>query len=418
MPVFIANYTTPQGVSKEVRVTAASMALAKRDLRRSGKITTSIIPQPTSSKPAKKATATRTDLGQRLSKLLESRPGVREKSLFSNKMAALIDAGVPIVRGLEMMATQQKQALFKRALTDICVQVNQGTTLGSAMRRWPMVFDRLMVSMVEAGEAGGVLDETLRRLAKLQEDIAKLQNQIKGALGYPVAVLFIAIAVFLGMTIFIIPQFADIFKSLGAELPFFTQMLVDLSGLLRSPEYVIPALAVIALAIFLFSRYYASPVGRMGVDRFLLKIPLFGDLILKSATAQFCRTYSALSRAGVPILQALEILKQTSGNAAVQEALDRARNDVQEGVSLSKSLLSKQIFPDMALSMLAIGEETGEMDAMLSKVADFYEEEVSLIVKNLTAMLEPAMIVLVGGIVGSILVAMYLPMFSVFQHIN
>jgi type IV pilus assembly protein PilC len=418
MPVFIANYTTPQGVSKEVRVTAASMALAKRDLRRSGKITTSIIPQPTSSKPEKKAIATRTDLGQRLSKLLESRPGVREKSLFSNKMAALIDAGVPIVRGLEMMATQQKQPLFKRALTDICVQVNQGTTLGSAMRRWPMVFDRLMVSMVEAGEAGGVLDETLRRLAKLQEDIAKLQNQIKGALGYPVAVLFIAIAVFLGMTIFIIPQFADIFKSLGAELPFFTQMLVDLSGLLRSPEYVIPALAVIALAIFLFSRYYASPVGRMGVDRFLLKIPLFGDLILKSATAQFCRTYSALSRAGVPILQALEILKQTSGNAAVQEALDRARNDVQEGVSLSKSLLSKQIFPDMALSMLAIGEETGEMDAMLSKVADFYEEEVSLIVKNLTAMLEPAMIVLVGGIVGSILVAMYLPMFSVFQHIN
>jgi type IV pilus assembly protein PilC len=418
MPVFIANYTTPQGESKEVRVTAASMALAKRDLRRSGKITTSIIPQPTSSKPAKKATATRTDLGQRLSKLLESRPGVREKSLFSNKMAALIDAGVPIVRGLEMMATQQKQALFKRALTDICVQVNQGTTLGSAMRRWPMVFDRLMISMVEAGEAGGVLDETLRRLAKLQEDIAKLQNQIKGALGYPVAVLFIAIAVFLGMTIFIIPQFADIFKSLGAELPFFTQMLVDLSGLLRSPEYVIPALAVIALAIFLFSRYYASPLGRMGVDRFLLKIPLFGDLILKSATAQFCRTYSALSRAGVPILQALEILKQTSGNAAVQEALDRARNDVQEGVSLSKSLLSKQIFPDMALSMLAIGEETGEMDAMLSKVADFYEDEVSLIVKNLTAMLEPAMIVLVGGIVGSILVAMYLPMFSVFQHIN
>ena len=255
-------------------------------------------------------------------------------------------------------------------------------------------------------------------LAKLQEDVAKLQNQIKGALGYPVAVLFIAIAVFLGMTIFIIPQFADIFKSLGAELPFFTQMLVDLSGLLRSPEYVIPALAVIALAIFLFSRYYASPVGRMGVDRFLLKIPLFGDLILKSATAQFCRTYSGLSRAGVPILQALEILRQTSGNAAVQEALDRARNDVQEGVSLSKSLLSKQIFPDMALSMLAIGEETGEMDAMLSKVADFYEEEVSLIVKNLTAMLEPAMIVLVGGIVGSILVAMYLPMFSVFQHIN
>jgi len=417
MPVFIANYTNRQGETKEVHVTAASMALAKRDLRRSGKIATSIVPQPTNSKPTK-AKAPRTDLGQSLSKMLEKRPGVRDKALFSNKMAALIDAGVPIVRSLEMLASQQTQPLFKRALTAICIEVNQGTTLGSAMRRWPMVFDRLMVSMVEAGEAGGVLDETLRRLAKLQEDVAKLQNQIKGALGYPVAVLFIAIAVFLGMTIFIIPQFADIFKSLGAELPTFTQMLVDLSGFLRSPEYMLPIIAVIALAIFLFSRYYATPVGRMGVDRILLKIPLFGDLILKSATAQFCRTYSALSRAGVPILQALEILKQTSGNAAVQEALDRARNDVQEGISLSKSLLSKQIFPDMALSMLAIGEETGEMDAMLSKVADFYEEEVGLIVKNLTAMLEPAMIVLVGGIVGAILVAMYLPMFSVFQNIS
>jgi len=417
MPVFIANYTNRQGETKEVHVTAASMALAKRDLRRSGKIATSIVPQPTSSKPTK-AKAPRTDLGQSLSKMLEKRPGVRDKALFSNKMAALIDAGVPIVRSLEMLASQQTQPLFKRALTAICIEVNQGTTLGSAMRRWPMVFDRLMVSMVEAGEAGGVLDETLRRLAKLQEDVAKLQNQIKGALGYPVAVLFIAIAVFLGMTIFIIPQFADIFKSLGAELPAFTQMLVDLSGFLRSPEYMLPVIAIIALAVFLFSRYYATPVGRMGVDRALLKIPLFGDLILKSATAQFCRTYSALSRAGVPILQALEILKQTSGNAAVQEALDRAKNDVQEGISLSKSLLSKQIFPDMALSMLAIGEETGEMDAMLSKVADFYEEEVGLIVKNLTAMLEPAMIVLVGGIVGAILVAMYLPMFSVFQNIS
>jgi len=417
MPVFIANYTNRQGETKEVHVTAASMALAKRDLRRSGKIATSIVPQPTSSKPTN-AKARRTDLGQSLSKMLEKRPGVRDKALFSNKMAALIDAGVPIVRSLEMLASQQTQPLFKRALTAICIEVNQGTTLGSAMRRWPMVFDRLMVSMVEAGEAGGVLDETLRRLAKLQEDVAKLQNQIKGALGYPVAVLFIAIAVFLGMTIFIIPQFADIFKSLGAELPAFTQMLVDLSGFLRSPEYMLPVIAIIALAVFLFSRYYATPVGRMGVDRVLLKIPLFGDLILKSATAQFCRTYSALSRAGVPILQALEILKQTSGNAAVQEALDRARNDVQEGISLSKSLLSKQIFPDMALSMLAIGEETGEMDTMLSKVADFYEEEVGLIVKNLTAMLEPAMIVLVGGIVGAILVAMYLPMFSVFQNIS
>jgi type IV pilus assembly protein PilC len=417
MPIFIANYTTLQGESKEVRITAASMALAKRDLRRSGKIPTAIVPQSTGGKPTQARAAALSDLGQSISKLLEKRPGVRDKALFSNKMAALIDAGVPIVRSLEMLASQQTQPLFKRALTAIYIEVNQGTTLGSAMRRWPTVFDRLMVSMVEAGEAGGVLDETLRRLAKLQEDVAKMQNQIKGALGYPVTVLFIAIAVFLGMTILIIPQFADIFKSLGADLPAFTQMLVDLSGLLRS-SFSIYAVLTIATGIYFFSRYYNTPTGRMSVDKFVLKIPLFGDLILKSATAQFCRTYSALSRAGVPILQALEILKQTSDNAAVQEALEKARNDVQEGISLSKSLMSKQIFPDMALSMLSIGEETGEMDNMLSKVADFYEEEVSLIVKNLTAMLEPAMIVLVGGIVGSILVAMYLPMFGVFQNIS
>ena len=417
MPVFIANYTTLQGESKEVRITAASMALAKRDLRRSGKIPNAIVPQSTGGKPTQARAAALSDLGQSISKLLEKRPGVRDKALFSNKMAALIDAGVPIVRSLEMLASQQTQPLFKRALTAIYIEVNQGTNLGTAMRRWPTVFDRLMVSMVEAGEAGGVLDETLRRLAKLQEDVAKMQNQIKGALGYPVTVLFIAIGVFLGMTIFIIPQFADIFKSLGADLPAFTQMLVDLSGLLRS-SFSIYAVLTIATGIYFFSRYYNTPTGRMSVDKFVLKIPLFGDLILKSATAQFCRTYSALSRAGVPILQALEILKQTSDNAAVQEALEKARNDVQEGISLSKSLMSKQIFPDMALSMLSIGEETGEMDTMLSKVADFYEEEVSLIVKNLTAMLEPAMIVLVGGIVGSILVAMYLPMFGVFQNIS
>ena len=416
MPVFIAKYTSRQGENKEVRITAASMAIAKQNMRRSGKIPTSIVPQTISSTPTRRQ-APSINLGETFSKMLEKRPGVRDKALFSNKLAALIDAGVPIVRGLEMLANQQKQPLFKRSLTAICEDVNQGNTLGSAMRRWPMVFDRLMISMVDAGETGGVLDETLRRLAKLQEDISKLQNQIKGALGYPITVLVIAILVFLGMTVFIIPQFAEIFKSIGAEIPEFTQMLMDLSSLLRSP-FSIWAILIIILAVYLFSRYYSTPLGRMSIDRYLLAIPLFGDLILKTATAQFCRTYSALSRAGVPILQTLDILKETSGNAVIKDVLGKVKNDVQEGVSLSKSLQTKRVFPDMAVSMMAIGEETGAMDSMLSKVADFYEEEVALIVKNITSMLEPAMIVFVGGIVGSILVAMYLPMFGVFQHIN
>jgi type IV pilus assembly protein PilC len=285
------------------------------------------------------------------------------------------------------------------------------------MRRWPQVFDRLTIAMVEAGETGGVLDESLKRLAKLLEDNAKLQNQIKGALGYPVAVLVIAIAVFLGMTIFIIPTFAGIFDDLGAELPWFTQMMVDFSNLLRSP-FSILLVAVLAALVFLFVRFYSTQAGRLKVDGMVLKIPLFGDLIQKTTTAQFCRTFSSLTRAGVPILLSLEIVKEITSNAVMSKAISQSREDVVQGVPLSIALGRLDVFPELAISMLSIGEETGEMDAMLSKVADFYEDEVESAVKALTSMLEPAMIVLVGGIVASILVAMYLPMFSVFENIR
>jgi type IV pilus assembly protein PilC len=271
--------------------------------------------------------------------------------------------------------------------------------------------------MVEAGETGGVLDESLKRLAKLLEDNAKLQNQIKGALGYPVAVLVIAIAVFLGMTIFIIPTFAGIFDDLGAELPWFTQMMVDFSNLLRSP-FSILLVAVLAALVFLFVRFYSTQAGRLKVDGMVLKIPLFGDLIQKTTTAQFCRTFSSLTRAGVPILLSLEIVKEITSNAVMSKAISQSREDVVQGVPLSIALGRLDVFPELAISMLSIGEETGEMDAMLSKVADFYEDEVESAVKALTSMLEPAMIVLVGGIVASILVAMYLPMFSVFENIR
>jgi type IV pilus assembly protein PilC len=285
------------------------------------------------------------------------------------------------------------------------------------MRRWPKVFDQLTIAMVEAGETGGVLDETLRRLAKLLEGNAKLQNQIKGAMGYPVAVLVIAVLVFLGMTIFLIPTFAGIFEDLGAELPLFTQLMVDLSKVLRSSFSVLLGGGIL-VGGWLFSRYYATPVGRRKVDALLLKLPLFGDLLQKTATAQFCRTFSSLTRAGVPILLSLEIVQETAGNSVIGDAIVDSRRDVQEGIPLSVALSRKQVFPDLALSMLAIGEETGQMDAMLSKVADFYEDEVEAAVKALTSMLEPAMIVIVGGIVGSILLAMYLPMFSIFDQIK
>jgi len=260
------------------------------------------------------------------------------------------------------------------------------------------------------------LDEALQRLAKLLEDTAKLQNQIRGALGYPITVLIVAILVFFGMTIFLIPTFAEIFKDLGAELPAFTQLLLNLSSLMRSSASIF-FIGAILLLIWILSQFYATSNGRRTIDRLILKIPLFGNLILISATAQFCRIFSSLSRAGVPILLTMEISSQTAGNSIISDAILDSRDMVREGVLLSEALIRHKVLPEMALNMLAIGEETGELDKMLSKVADFYEDEVETTVKALTSMLEPAMIIIVGGIVGSILIAMYLPMFSVFENI-
>ena len=352
-----------------------------------------------------------------LDSLFEKKVSVKEKALFANKLSAMVDAGVPIMRGLDLMRRQQKSALFRKALNAMTEEVNQGGSLGSSMRRWPKVFDNLSIAMVEAGEAGGVLDETLKRLAKLLEENARLQNQVKGAMGYPVTVLAIAIAVFLGMTIFLIPTFAEIFDQLGAELPLFTQLMLNLSKLLRS-TFSIFLVGGIITGAYMFSQYYATPAGRRQVDGMMLKLPIFGDILQKTASAQFCRTMSSLSKAGVPILMSLEILHDTTTNSVVGDAINNSRNDISEGVPLSTALGMKRVFPDMMVSMLAIGEETGEMDAMLSKVADFYEDEVSTAVKTLTSMIEPIMIVVVGGIVASILLAMYLPMFSVFSHIR
>ena len=418
MPTFSATYTTSGGQTRNLRVQASDISAARRNLRQRGIVPSSLQQVSSQAGPGAGGKAAAGSLfSVDLNRLMEAKPGVREKALFANKMAALVDAGVPIVRGLSLMAEQQKMPLFKRALTAVTADVTQGEGLGVAMRRWPKVFDKLTIAMVEAGEVGGVLDETLRRLSIVLEGNAKLQNQIKGAMGYPVSVLVIAILVFLGMTIFVIPTFAGIFASLNAKLPAFTQMLVDLSKLLRSP-FALVLVAALVVIVALFLRYYATPGGRLRVDGILLKLPLFGELIQKVATAQFCRTFSSLTRAGVPILLALEIGQDTTGNSVISKAIMESRNDVQEGVPLSVGLSRKNVFPDLAMSMLGIGEETGQLDAMLSKVADFYEDEVEATVKVLTSMLEPIMIVFVGGIVGSILVAMYLPMFSIFDQIK
>lgn len=418
MASFVATYSGPAGDNRSIRIQAKDVTSARKLLRRRGIRANSLVADPSATGHSPRPGAgSRSWLSIDWNAALEKAPGVKEKAVFASKLAALVDAGVPIVRSLDLMARQQRLPMFKRALLQISLEVNQGTAMGAAMRQWPKVFDQLSIAMVEAGEAGGVLDESLKRLAKLLEDNARLQNQIKGALGYPVAVLVIAILVFLGMTIFLIPTFAGIFKDLGAELPLFTQLMVDLSELLRSPVSLLLA-GVVLMAVWMLSRYYATAKGRRAIDRLLLRLPLFGDLIMKTATAQFCRIFSSLTRAGVPILMSLEISSDTAGNAIISDAILASRGLVQEGVLLSAALIRQNVLPEMALSMLAIGEETGEMDQMLSKVADFYEDEVTASVKALTSMLEPAMIVVVGGIVGSILLAMYLPMFTVFDQIK
>ena len=417
MPTFTASYTTASGQNRNIRLQASDLNSARRSLRQRGIIPSSLQAFTGEPSKTKKAGSANSIFSADLSRLMEAKPGVKEKALFANKLAALVDAGVPIVRGLTLMAQQQKLPLFKRALQAVTEDVSQGEGIGTAMRRWPKVFDKLTIAMIEAGETGGVLDETLKRLATLLEGNAKLQNQIKGAMGYPIAVLSLAVIIFLAMTIFLIPTFEGIFDSLGADLPAFTQAMVDLSELLRSPFSFFLVLAIVG-GVVLFTRFYATPVGKRRVDAIILKVPLFGDLLKKTATAQFCRTFSSLTRAGVPILLSLEIVHEIAGNAIISDAILNSRLDIQEGIPLSLALQRKAVFPELAMSMLSIGEETGQMDAMLSKVADFYEDEVGAAVKIMTAMLEPAMIVICGGIVASILVAMYLPMFSVFDKIR
>jgi len=346
-----------------------------------------------------------------------SRVSVKDKAVFSRQFAALVNAGVAIVRGLGVLSEQCTNPKLKKSLTEISADVQSGVNLSDAMRKHPQCFDNLYTSMIQAGEVGGVLDEVLNRLAKLLEDIARLQNQIKSAMAYPLVVGGLAVTIFIGMTVFLIPIFAKIFEELGTELPPLTQFMVWISAIMRSAWSFVVIAIVIALAIAL-GQYYKTRAGKETIDRISLKVPLFGDLIQKSAVARFSRTFGSLTRSGVPILTALEIVRDTSGNQIVANAIEAAKSDIQQGGMISLALQKYKVFPPMAVQMISIGEETGELDSMLMKVADFYEDEVEQAVKALTSVLEPLMIVVVGGMVGVILLSMYLPLFKVFDSLG
>ena len=342
---------------------------------------------------------------------------VKDRAVFSRQFSVMINAGVAIVRCLGVLSEQCPNPKLKKALVGISGEVQQGNNLSESMAKYPECFDQLYVSMVEAGEAGGVLDEVLNRLSSLLEDMARLQNQIKSAMAYPVAVGCLAILAFLGMTIFLIPVFAGIFQSLGTELPALTQFMLDLSGFLRSPLAVLPIFGI-GGAVFLFKKYYASPIGRVQIDGMMLKMPLFGPLNEKTAVARFCRVFGTLTRSGVPIIQALEIVCNTIPNKVISNSVADAMNEIQQGGMMSLALQRGKVFPSLAIQMISIGEETGELDSMMMKVADFYEDEVEQAVKALTSVIEPLMMVGIAAMVGTILLSMYLPMFKIFEKMG
>jgi type IV pilus assembly protein PilC len=407
MPTYVARIRDSQGKSRTEKFTADSLTDARSNIRNQGFVIQDL--------KESQNLASRFDIQKIQNSFVKV--SVKDKAIFSRQFAALVDAGVAIVRGLTVLSEQCSNPKLKAALVEICGDVQTGINLSDSMRKHPECFDGLYVSMVQAGEIGGVLDEVLNRLAKLLEDMARLQNQIKSAMSYPVVVGFLATAIFVGMTVFLIPIFADIFVSIGAELPPLTLFLMTCSQVLRS-YWSLLVIGILFVLWFLYKQYYKTPVGRLQIDSIALKLPLFGDLIQKSAIARFSRTFGSLTRSGVPILTCLEIVRDTSGNQVIANAIDAAREEVQQGGMISVALLTENVFPAMAIQMMSIGEETGQLDAMLMKVADFYEDEVEQAVKSLTSILEPVMIVVVGGMVGTILLAMYLPMFKVYEKLG
>ncbi|MGL5873884.1 MAG: type II secretion system F family protein [Xenococcaceae cyanobacterium] len=342
---------------------------------------------------------------------------VKDKAVFSRQFSVMVNAGVAIVRCLGILSEQCGNPKLKKALLDISASVQQGNSLADAMSKHPECFDQLYVSMVEAGEAGGVLDEVLNRISKLLEDMARLQNQIKSAMAYPVTVGIIALAAFFGMTIFLVPIFAGIFTDIGGELPALTAFMLFLSGILRSWLVLIPIVGIIAIS-FLLRMYYKTTMGRLQIDGFFLKMPLFGDLNEKSAVARFCRIFGTLTRSGVPVLQCLDIVCNTIGNQVLVNAVVAAKDEIQQGGVISLALQKRNIFPPLAIQMISIGEETGELDSMMMKVADFYEDEVEQAIKSLTSLIEPLMMVGIAAMVGTILLSMYLPMFGIFEKLG
>ncbi len=337
----------------------------------------------------------------------------KDLSIFTRQFSVMIDAGLPLVQCLDILAEQQENKFFKESLTNIRNDVESGMTLADSMAKQPKAFDRLYTNMVAAGETGGILDTILQRLAIYIEKAVKLKSDVKAALIYPVAVIVIACMVIAVIMIFVIPAFTKIFEEMlgpGELLPLPTRIVVGMSHFMAT--YWWAGAAMIAAAVWAIKMYYATPGGKKMIDTGLLKAPVFGPVLRKVAVARFSRTLATLLSSGVPILESLDITGKTAGNVVITEAINKVRSGVERGMTLVEPLRATQVFPSMVSQMIAIGEQTGAMDTMLSKIADFYEQEVDSAVKQMLTLIEPIMIGFLGVTIGGIVIAMYLPLFT------
>jgi type IV pilus assembly protein PilC len=345
-------------------------------------------------------------------------------TVFTRQLSTLQDAGLPLLRSLQILEQQQKPGLLKNVLLGVCEEVEGGASLSEAMSKYPRAFDRLYVKMVNAGEIGGVLDIILQRLAEFMEKAEKLKRKIKGAMFYPVTVIAVAALILTGIMVFIIPKFEEIFTDFGVELPGLTRWLMNTSRWVAGgrPGQQVPGFVFVLMfpfiLFFVFKMIRKSGPGRSATDWMLLRIPIMGTLVRKSVIARFTRTLGTLISAGVPILEAVTITKETSGNYVFERALGKVHDSIREGESFSAPLRESKTCDAIVVNMIDVGEETGEMDAMLLKIADNYDEEVDVAVASLVSLLEPLMVVVLGGMVGTIVVAMFLPMVKMIESLQ
>jgi type IV pilus assembly protein PilC len=349
-------------------------------------------------------------------KVREKGVSAKDLAVFTRQFSVMIGAGLPLVQCLEILGTQAEDKNFGAVILATRGDVESGLSLADAMARHPKAFDALFTNMIAAGEAGGILDAILKRLATYIEKAVKLKGQVKSAMVYPIAVIVIA-AVVVGAILWkVIPTFATLFAGLGAELPLPTRVVIAMSnGLVRYGPFLIAGLFGLGFAL---RSYYATPAGRMKIDSIVLKLPILGLLMRKIAVARFCRTLSTLLSSGVSILEALEITARTAGNAVVEAAILSTRKSIEGGETIANPLRQTAVFPPMVVQMISVGESTGALDTMLSKIADFYEEEVDVAVAGLLTLLEPIMIALLGGVVGGIVIAMYMPIFALISNLT